>query len=76
MFIMNQDRDQIINLDNVTAIELCILGDGNTNEIYARMIDEAPATLGVYSEENKAREIFNKIADIQGGTSTYYMPEE
>lgn len=76
MLIINQDRDEIINLDNVTAIKLSIVGDGYTNEIYAKMIDETQTNLGVYAEANRAREIFNKLAEIQGGTSTFYMPKE
>lgn len=73
---MNQNRNTLVNLRNVIAIELTLLGDGNTNEIYATLIDESPATLGVYAEEKRAKEIFLKLAEIQGGTSTYYMPEE
>lgn len=76
MLIMNQKRNVLLNLDNITSIQLNILGDGNTNEIYATLMDECPETLGIYNIESRAKEIFNKIAEIQGGTSTYYMPEE
>ena len=76
MLIMNQNRNTLVNMRNVTAIELTLLGDGNTNEIYATLIDESPTTLGVYAEEKRAKEIFLKLAEIQGGTSTFYMPEE
>lgn len=76
MLIMNQERKTLINLNNVTTLELALMGNGNTNEIYAEVIDGTPTTLGVYVEEERAREIFNKIAEIQGGASTFYMPEE
>lgn len=76
MLIMNQTRDALLNLDNATSIELTITGDGTFNEIWAEVIDGAPVTLGEYITEERAKEVLKKIADIQGGASTYYMPEE
>ena len=73
---MSQARDALVNLDNVTSIELTITGDGNFNEVWAEVIDGAPVTLGEYITEERAKEVLKLLGDIQGGVSTYYMPEE
>ena len=76
MFIINQDKTEMINLDNVTTIELSLLGDGNTNEIYASLIDDSPTTLGVYITKDRAREVFEKIIQNCGAINVFYMPKE
>lgn len=76
MLIMNQSRDKLINLNNATSIELTTLEDGYTSEICVYLIDDAPETLGEYNTKDRAKEVFEKLAGIQGGASTYYMPEE
>ena len=76
MFIINQDGNEMVNLDNVTTIELSLLGDGNTNGIYANLIDDSPADLGVYVTKDRAKEVFQKIAQNCGAINVFYMPKE
>lgn len=82
MLIMSQDKNKLINLQNVSYFDVDWCNDEfnkiwQVSVLYA--IDDYTSSgvpIGVYKTEERAKEVLKKIAEIQGGTSTYYMPEE
>lgn len=59
MFIVNQDRNEIVNADNVTHIFI-----ENGKRIMAETTAANCITLGVYEEVNdRAYDVFNKMID-------------
>lgn len=76
MFVLSQNKNVIVNLNNATDIQLDLMGDGHTNEIYANLIDACPETLGVYITEERAREVFLKLIEHEGVRNVFEMPEE
>lgn len=75
MFIFNQDRTKLINLDNVLYLDIDELGKGNTNCIYANFEYESPVLLGVYITPERVEDILNRIAERQGAIHIFYMPK-
>ena len=79
---MSQDKNKLINLQNVSYFDVDWCNDG-FNKIWQisvlYVVDDYTSSgipIGVYKTEERAKEVLKMIADIQGGASTFYMPEE
>lgn len=76
MFIVSQNRDIVVNVDNTTNIYI-----ENGNKVMARMVDSEEVVLGFYVCEAKTvfEEMLKKVFPPYTQMckcSVYYMPEE
>ena len=76
MLIYTQNRDKVINSDIVSYFDLDLTGDGNSNVLYANYENDAPLTLGVYSREDDAKKVLDKLVQSYGAISVFYIPTE
>ena len=58
MIIVSQDRDLIINFDNVTVIGIT---QNNSKEIDSITVDKKEQYLGEYKTEERAKEVLQEI---------------
>lgn len=58
MIIVSQDRDLIINFDNVTVIGIA---QNNSKEIDSITVDKEEQYLGEYKTEERAKEVLQEI---------------
>lgn len=58
MIIVSQDRDLIINFDNVTVIGIA---QNNSKEIDSITVDKEEQYLGEYKTEERAKEVLAEI---------------
>lgn len=82
MIIVSQDRDLIINFDNVTVIGIA---QNNSKEIDSITVDKKEQYLGEYKTEERAKEVlaeiinmykFNKCEAVGQKNTVYKMPED
>lgn len=87
MIIVSQDKDLIINFDNVTVIGIT---QNNSKEIDSITVDKKEQYLGTYETEERAKEVLQEIVKkykdviVNFNTGTvicheqmvYEMPEE
>lgn len=86
MIIVSQDRDLIINFDNVTVIGIA---QNNSKEIDSITVDKEEQYLGEYKTEERAKEVLQEIItrcgnweNLKAGQPTglclsiYEMPED
>lgn len=74
MFIMNQDKNVIVNLDDVFMIRTAITNPTQFDiDVWA---DSDFETIGTYETEERTLEVLEKIAKSIGATEVFYMPEE
>ncbi len=60
MIIVSQDKDIILNLDNVSSI---VIDDGETNKkIFANCNNDDLVELGEYESEERAKEVLLNIS--------------
>lgn len=60
MIIVSQDRDLIINFDNVTVIGIA---QNNSKEIDSITVDKEEQYLGEYKTEERAKEVLQRIVE-------------
>ena len=83
MFIVDSERSEIVNVDNV--ISICFGRNGCT--IVANVGDEEPIILGAYDNPQRASKVFDQMLNIvfpdnlrknkePRDIKTYYMPED
>jgi hypothetical protein len=70
MIIVSQDRDLIINFDNVTVIGIA---QNNSKEIDSITVDKEEQYLGEYKTEERAKEVLAEITEFwkNGAMSDY-----
>ena len=82
MIIVSQDRDLIINFDNVTVIGIA---QNNSKEIDSITVVKEEQYLGEYKTEERAKEVlaeiinmykFNKCEAVGQKNTVYKMPED
>lgn len=82
MIIVSQDRDLIINFDNVTVIGIA---QNNSKEIDSITVDKEEQYLGEYKTEERAKEVlaeiinmykFNRCEAVGQNNKIYKMPED
>ena len=82
MIIVSQDRDLIINFDNVTVIGIA---QNNSKEIDSITVDKEEQYLGEYKTEERAKEVlaeiinmykFNKCEAVGQKNTVYKMQED
>lgn len=82
MIIVSQDRDLIINFDNVTVIGIA---QNNSKEIDSITVDKEEQYLGEYKTEERAKEVlaeiinmykFNRCEAVGQKNKIYKMPED
>ena len=82
MIIVSQDRDLIINFDNVTVIGIA---QNNSKEIDSITVDKEEQYLGEYKTEERAKEVLaeiinmyklNKCEAVRQKNTVYKMPED
>lgn len=82
MIIVSQDRDLIINFDNVTVIGIA---QNNSKEIDSITVDKEEQYLGEYKTEERAKEVlaeiinmykFNRCEAVGQKNKVYKMPED
>lgn len=76
MLIVNQERNELINLDNVSFIAQIEVAEDNTIEYVAYTIDDCKFHLGKYEDTPEHENILDKIAQCAGAINVFYMPEE
>lgn len=65
MIIINQNRDEIVNFDNISRIK--IFNYDNCYKIYAiTKEDDRSILLGIYESINKAKEVIKNITKTYG----------
>lgn len=73
MIIVSQDRDLIINFDNVTVIGIA---QNNSKEIDSITVDKEEQYLGEYKTEERAEEVLRDIVHwYEIDAKVYRMPE-
>ena len=76
MYIFDQTRSQIFNMENITSITL------NGSAVNVWTVTGSKGYLGVYDTEERAQEVFRKLAvDLfperkSEPTGVYYMPRD
>lgn len=78
MIIVSQDKERIVNFDNVSCIEICPpFDDTQKFEIDAEKVNGELIELGIYETEKRAKEvlidIYSKVVDEK---KNYRMPED
>lgn len=74
MLILNQNRNELINLDNVVIISKIEEGDSVFYKGYT--IDDYKFILGSYEDTPEHENQLEKIAEHVGAIEIYRMPEE
>lgn len=73
MIIVNQERDSIINTDNVQVIELLYK---NIFVVYD-FDNGACQKIGYYDSEKRAKKVFEEIVEkFEKNEKKYYMPKK
>ncbi len=70
MIIVSQDRDLIINFDNVTVIGIA---QNNSKEIDSITVDKEEQYLGEYKTEERAKEVLQEITTRHGNWENMKM---
>ncbi len=73
MIIVSQDRDLIINFDNVTVIGIA---QNNSKEIDSITVDKEEQYLGEYKTEERAKEVLQEIVKTYVLTEQYKVEDE
>lgn len=85
MIIVSQDKDKVVNFDNVgnINIEKCynesLKQEDFTYDILVYIISSGIVRLGKYKTEERAKEVLQEIIEIHRvaiPTAEYQMPEE
>lgn len=76
MLILNQDRTELINLDNVSFIAQTEVPEDDTIEYVCYTTDDCKFHLGKYEDTPEHENILDKIAQCAGAINVFYMPEE
>lgn len=85
MIIVSQDKDGIINFENITAIRLIVnLEDNKRNMIAIDTVNAERYTVAKYVTEERAKEVLAEITEFwkngamsdYKGFICYEMPEE
>ena len=85
MIIVSQDKDGIINFENITAIRLIVnLEDNKRNMITIDTVNAERYTVAKYVTEERAKEVLAEITEFwkngamsdYKGFICYEMPEE
>ena len=77
MIIVNQDRDKIINFDNLTQVYITQDEEETAYFIRYETVDSLYEDLGEYDTEERAEEILRDIAHwYEIEAKVYRMPEE
>ena len=70
MIIVSQDRDLIINFDNVIVIGIA---QNNSKEIDSITVDKEEQYLGEYETEERAKEVLQEITTRHGNWENMKM---
>lgn len=70
MYIINQRRDTIFNIDEARYIRL------SENEVFVRFNEEKSMLIGRYETDKRASEVFEKIINEIPYTKMMEIPEE
>lgn len=73
MLIMNQERSELVNLDNVVLLAKY---DENRETEYYAYANNHSVSLGTYENTSGYENLLEKIAKSIGATEVFYMPEE
>ena len=84
MIIVSQDKQRIVNFDNITQIYITFCEEDNPYYwIRFETVDSLYENLGYYEAEERAEEVLEEIVEyyshfcsVQGEWARYYMPEE
>lgn len=68
MIIVNQDKDLIVNFENVTVIGIA---EGNCKEIASITTNGEEQFLGEYETEERAKEVLNEIRKVYKCSESY-----
>ena len=75
MLIMNQERSELVNLDNVTAITKDTTFEEGKIQYWADTTND-PFKLGEYNNTPEHENLIERIAQSAGAINVFYMPEE
>ena len=77
MLIVSQDKDGIINFENITAISLIVnLEDNKRNMIAIDTVDAERYTVAKYVTEERAKEVLQEIVKTYVLTEQYKVEDE
>lgn len=76
MLILTQDRNQIINLDNVTSIIKDTTLDKSKIQYWVDTTTNDTTKLGEYKNTPEHENQIERIAEVYGAINCYVMPEE
>ena len=80
MIIISQDKDNIVNFDNISSIGIYPpFDDTNNFEINAETVNGELVDLGLYATEKRAKEVLMDIVENYNITPlamVYKMPKE
>lgn len=68
MIIVSQDKDLIVNFNNITAIGIA---QNNDKEIDSITTDGEEQYLGAYKTEERAKEVLEEIINVYKGTEAF-----
>ena len=77
MIIIEQSKTYFVNFNNVCQMTLAVDEDEKEYAIIAKTVDKEELVMGIYSTEEKAKEVLEKIYTFYGlGQKLVKMPEE
>lgn len=76
MLIINQDRTQLINLNNITAVVKEEMEELDKIQYWVDTISNDTIKLGEYEDTPEHKNLIEKIAQCAGAINVFYMPEE
>lgn len=76
MFIISQDRTELINLDNVVAVVMEEVPELDQITYWVDTISNDTIPLGKYEDTPEHENIIEKIAQCTGAINVFYMPTE
>lgn len=77
MIIVSQDKEKIVNFDNLTQIYITRDEEETANFIRYESVDSLYEDLGQYETEERAKEVLQEIVNTYvRECKTYIMPED
>ncbi len=75
MLIRSQEKESIVNLDNVLILDILMVEKGSEERVIFASIENEDVSMGLYSTPDKAMKVLDKIQNAYCcGAKLYEMP--
>lgn len=71
MIIVSQDKDKILNFNNITQIYIGYAENNKKRSIRCETLTDTYVTLGIYETQERAREVLEEIINMYKATESF-----